>query len=147
MIIMMMMTMMMMTTTTTTMMMSHVMNRCSSANIPCVMVHGIAKGYGHDPEDVYTASSETNHAWNLVLVQGEWRPLDSTWGAGHLDRGGNFQRKFDEHWFLTDPEEFVPHHFPLHDGCVSCTPAAVVANLCWEIVTVHEKTRYSYIFF
>ena len=99
-------------------MMVHGMNCCRLANIPCILVQGIAKGYRHDPEDVYTASSKTNHAWNLVLIKGEWRPLDTTWGAGHLDMGGNFNRKFEEHWFLTDPEEFVPRHFPLVDGCV-----------------------------
>ncbi|XP_076438506.1 kyphoscoliosis peptidase-like isoform X1 [Babylonia areolata] len=86
---------------------------CREAGIPCVLVSGIAKGYSHDPENVYTAATKTNHSWNLVLVQGEWRPLECTWGAGFVDNGGHFVRSFQERWFLTDPEEFVLQHFPL----------------------------------
>ena len=81
-----------------------------------MVMQGINKAQDHDPETVFTATSKTNHAWNLVLVEGEWRPLDNTFGAGHLDKGGTFTREFDEHWFLTDPAEFVPAHFPLVNG-------------------------------
>ncbi|XP_070203389.1 uncharacterized protein [Littorina saxatilis] len=85
---------------------------CKVADIPCVIVSGFSKGYGYDPEDVFSPDTKTSHAWNLVLVEGEWRPLDNTWSAGHIDDTKTFVREFDEHWFLTDPEEFVPRHFP-----------------------------------
>ena len=75
-------------------------------------VEGIAKGYSHDPEAIYSADSGVNHAWNLVLLEGEWRPLDCTWGAGYLHEDGSFRRELNDHWFLTDPEEFLPTHFP-----------------------------------
>ncbi|KAL8579877.1 hypothetical protein ACOMHN_046444 [Nucella lapillus] len=89
---------------------------CKVVKIPCLMVSGIAKGYRHDPEDVYTEHTKANHAWNLVLLQGEWRPLDSTWGTGHVNRSGRFVRRLEDRWFLTDPGEFVLRHFPLMDG-------------------------------
>ena len=75
-------------------------------------VEGIAKGYSHDPEAIYSPDSGVNHAWNLVLLEGEWRPLDCTWGAGYLHEDGSFRRELNDHWFLTDPEEFLPTHFP-----------------------------------
>ena len=84
----------------------------SLADIPCLTVEGIAKGYSHDPEAVYTADSRVNHAWNLVLLEGEWRPLDCTWGAGYLHEDGTFRRELSDHWFLTDPVEFLLTHFP-----------------------------------
>lgn len=89
---------------------------CQAAHIPCVLVTGFSKGLEHQVGTSYTADTEINHAWNLVHIQGEWRPLDSTWGAGHLEKGGQFKREFGDHWFLTDPEDFLPTHFPYMDN-------------------------------
>ncbi|KAK7465996.1 hypothetical protein BaRGS_00037433, partial [Batillaria attramentaria] len=89
---------------------------CNAVSVPCLLVQGFAKGVDHDFDSVYKEDTEINHAWNLVQIQGEWRPLDCTWGAGSMERGGNFKREFTEHWFLTDPEDFLPTHFPYMDS-------------------------------
>lgn len=74
------------------------------------VVSGWSKGYG------YTAGQEfsgpANHAWNVVKIGGQWRLMDPTWGAGYLDESVRFVRRFQEHYFLTKPEEFVIDHLP-----------------------------------
>ncbi|KAK7095279.1 hypothetical protein V1264_006710 [Littorina saxatilis] len=86
---------------------------CRHAGIPCLQVQGHAKEQYHDLEEKFTDEGKPTHAWNIVHVKGEWRPLDVTWGTGCTDNGGTFKRKFDEHWFLTDPADFVCKHYPL----------------------------------
>ena len=92
------------------------------ARIPCHVVSGFAKGYSYNPEIPYTESSETNHAWNIVMVNGEWRPVECTWGAGSLTESRQFQKAYSEVYFLTDPEQFIYAHFPFMngDGLASC---------------------------
>ncbi|MEW6281075.1 MAG: transglutaminase domain-containing protein [Candidatus Eremiobacterota bacterium] len=54
-----------------------------------------------------------SHAWNAVRLGGKWRLLDSTWGAGWVDRNGRaFHREFQNHYFLTPPEQLIFTHFP-----------------------------------
>jgi len=53
-----------------------------------------------------------NHGWNAVQIDGQWRLLDCSWGAGHCDESGRFVRRFTPHYFLTPPGVFVDDHFP-----------------------------------
>ena len=75
-------------------------------------ISGFAKGYGHSPKQQLTTADKTNHAWNAVFIRGNWFLLDSTWGAGTVDASKGFQKKFNEYYFLTNPEHFVYSHFP-----------------------------------
>ncbi|XP_071084718.1 uncharacterized protein [Haliotis cracherodii] len=88
---------------------------CRSVRIPCKVVSGIAKGHGLDPEVRVTADTDTNHAWNIVYVNGDWRPIEVTWGAGYI--GGKFKyvKQFNEFHFLTDPDDFAVKHLPYID--------------------------------
>jgi transglutaminase/protease-like cytokinesis protein 3 len=56
--------------------------------------------------------TQPNHAWNAVRIEGQWRLLDSTWGAGYLSPAGEFVRAFNAHYFLTPPELFIYDHLP-----------------------------------
>lgn len=89
------------------------MNR--TANIQVKKISGYAKGYGHSAANPITLSGDPNHAWNAVQLEGKWYLIDGTWGAGNLDTSNSFQKKFDEHYFLTDPKHFVSAHFPYMD--------------------------------
>ncbi|PIS27446.1 MAG: hypothetical protein COT43_10490 [Candidatus Marinimicrobia bacterium CG08_land_8_20_14_0_20_45_22] len=80
-----------------------------SAGLEVVVIPGYAKGTGYVPGQVIP--SESNHDWNVVKIDGRWQLIDATWGAGHLE-GRTFIRAFDDHYFLTPPEEFVFDHFP-----------------------------------
>jgi len=74
------------------------------------VVSGWSKGYGYTPGQTF--DGPTNHAWNAVRIDGAWRLMDATWGAGYLDESLQFVRRFQEHYFLTEPREFVFDHLP-----------------------------------
>jgi len=52
-----------------------------------------------------------SHAWNAVMLDGEWKLLDCTWGAGFVN-GNDFHRAYSDFYFLSDPQEFLTTHFP-----------------------------------
>ena len=55
----------------------------------------------------------SDHAWNAVKVNGEWKLVDTTWGAGAVDtRDQRFKQKFNDVYFFTDPDKFFLNHFP-----------------------------------
>ncbi|XP_060597757.1 kyphoscoliosis peptidase-like isoform X2 [Ruditapes philippinarum] len=87
---------------------------CKEVSIPVVIIPGCSKGLRHQPDKEF-AIAERNHSWNAVYINDEWRFIDCTWGSGFLDHNGKFCRKFDEFWFLTDPEIFAYDHFPSHE--------------------------------
>lgn len=74
------------------------------------VVRGWSKGYGYTPGQRFDGA--TNHAWNAVRIEGQWRLMDPTWGAGYLDERMQFIRRFQEHYFLTPPDAFVFDHLP-----------------------------------
>ena len=51
------------------------------------------------------------HAWNVVMLDGEWKLVDCTWGAGFVN-GNDFHRSFSDAYFCADPKEFLTSHFP-----------------------------------
>ncbi|MEM9896873.1 MAG: transglutaminase domain-containing protein [Bacteroidota bacterium] len=85
-------------------------------------ISGYAKGYGYQEGDQF---SRTNHAWNAVKIQGNWRISDATWGTGSGEnQGGKLVSKkaFDEYWFNVDPYEAIFNHFPEDQSLGFVTP-------------------------
>lgn len=80
----------------------------SLAGLEVVKISGYAKGYSYKEGRKFKT---TNHAWNAVKLNGEWRLLDVTWGAGHLE-GKKYVKSFKESYFLTPPEHLIFNHFP-----------------------------------
>jgi hypothetical protein len=74
------------------------------------IIIGHGKGRGYEPGQATTRAHD--HMWNAVKIGGEWRLVDCTWGAGYVDDGGRFVRRFTDHYFLTPPEEFAYDHLP-----------------------------------
>jgi hypothetical protein len=74
------------------------------------VVPGWSKGYGFTAGQRF--DGPTNHAWNALRIDGQWRLMDPTWGAGYLDQSTRFVRRFQEHYFLTPPDAFVFDHLP-----------------------------------
>lgn len=56
-----------------------------------------------------------NHVWNAVKIDGQWRVIDATWGAGYVGPQG-FQRDRNDLFFLMPPELAVLSHFDHSDG-------------------------------
>ena len=56
------------------------------------------------------------NAWTAVFVDGSWRLVNCTWAArhvtGHRDSLPQLFYKYDEFYFLTDPEDYVYQHYP-----------------------------------
>ncbi len=81
-----------------------------SAGLEVVRIAGFGKGYGYLPGENLSAPS--NHAWNAVKINGSWYLIDCTWGAGYIDDNKKYVHKFDDHYFMTPPSEFIYDHFP-----------------------------------
>ena len=91
---------------------------CQEAGIEVAQVRGFAKGYGTLPTD---KAGESNHRWNAVKIDGEWRLLDPTWGAGYLNLK-RFAKDFNDYYFFTPPEQLIFSHFPLEEKWQALTP-------------------------
>ena len=80
------------------------------AGLESARISGYGKGYGYQPGKKFNESS--NHAWNAVKINGSWYLIDCTWGAGYINEDKKYVRKFDDHYFMTPPSEFIFDHFP-----------------------------------
>lgn len=52
----------------------------------------------------------SDHAWNIVEIDGSSYLVDVTWGAGSY--GPGFQKELDNSFYLTSPEIFINRHYP-----------------------------------
>lgn len=76
------------------------------------VIHGYAKGYGYKPGKKF---KETDHAWNKVKINGQWKLLDVTWGEGYCKSvNGKLKavKKLNDFYFCTDPYAFLFDHYP-----------------------------------
>lgn len=80
------------------------------AGLDVIKIDGAAKGFG------YTLGTPIgdakSHSWNAVRIDGQWKMLDCTWGAGYINEDKKFVYKFREYYFLAKPENFIYTHFP-----------------------------------
>ncbi|XP_041810362.1 kyphoscoliosis peptidase [Chelmon rostratus] len=85
---------------------------CREVGIECQEVPGHSKGIGYR-QGQSLKNVKSDHLWNGVLLGGQWFLLDACWGAGRVDmEHESFVKRFDDFYFLTDPEEFIDSHFP-----------------------------------
>ncbi|XP_078134222.1 kyphoscoliosis peptidase [Sander vitreus] len=85
---------------------------CREVGIECQEVPGHSKGIGY-LQGQSLKHMKSDHLWNSVLLGGQWFLLDACWGAGRVDmEHESFVKRFDDFYFLTDPEEFIDSHFP-----------------------------------
>ncbi|XP_061157696.1 kyphoscoliosis peptidase [Syngnathus typhle] len=85
---------------------------CRLVGIECQEVAGHSKGIGYR-QGQSLRNVKSDHLWNAVLLGGQWFLMDACWGAGRVDmEHESFVKRFDDFYFLTDPEEFIESHFP-----------------------------------
>ncbi|XP_014668665.1 PREDICTED: kyphoscoliosis peptidase-like [Priapulus caudatus] len=96
---------------------------CSYAGMHCVVIRGYSKSAGYLPGMKFEDKRFRN-TWNAVFLDGSWRFVQCNWGARHLvnakdapkpgEKGGvdNLRYEYDDHYFLTDPEQFIYEFFP-----------------------------------
>lgn len=83
---------------------------CEQMDIECVTISGTAKIY---ESDIGRMPGNPNHAWNAIRINGQWKLVDATWGAGYIN--GNppkFYEDYDDIYFFTPPEKFFLNHYP-----------------------------------
>nr|XP_011431183.2 kyphoscoliosis peptidase isoform X1 [Crassostrea gigas] len=96
---------------------------CTIAGLPVKVIAGFSKGYSYSAENPFTPLTKTDHAWNVVRVDGQWQFVECTWGAGYVDKNRKFQKSLNTFYFFTDPKLFITDHFPWqsNEGSVSKT--------------------------
>lgn len=56
---------------------------------------------------------QLNHAWNVIKIRNEWKFIDCTIAAGNISfKTNEFEFKFNDAFFLTNPELFFLNHYP-----------------------------------
>jgi|SRR6218665_27342 len=63
--------------------------------------------------DIGRKRARVNHAWNSVKIDGVWRLIDVTWGAGYVDfEEEKFYFSFNPVYFDVAPKIFFTEHYP-----------------------------------
>lgn len=91
------------------------------AGLEAVMVTGHGKGYGYSAlksGEPVPECNPTGHAWNAVRIDGgEWKLMDSCWGAGNVENGNQaYTAHFKPSYFTMSNDEFGLKHFPEDDS-------------------------------
>jgi len=85
---------------------------CDALEIRCVVVSGFSRGFGRRLFSVEDTSN-SNHAWNMVTVNGKNFLIDTTWNAGTVS-GQSFRAKYITNYLFIDPAIFIYDHFPMY---------------------------------
>lgn len=74
------------------------------------IIEGMAK---ITPDDIGRRKPIMNHAWNSVMIDGSWRLIDVTWGAGFIaNKQGLWVKEFSPFYFDTPSKVFFTKHLP-----------------------------------
>jgi hypothetical protein len=74
----------------------------------------IIDGYGRNVKANIGGLGTANHSWNAVQLNGKWYLSDPTWSSGVINAElRTFVKKFDDAYFLVEPELFARNHYPL----------------------------------
>ncbi len=104
-----------------------VLEMCAAVGLACEVVRGYLKTPGEIPEANVVPRS--NHWWNAVLVDNEWRMMDCCLASPSNPKRGLYSSHSsstaDPWWFLTRPTEICWTHIPEHHAQQHmCPPVA-----------------------
>ena len=80
-------------------------------NLKVECINCYAKGVSYK---VGQKMQSSNHEYNAIKLNNNWYPIDSTWGAGHVE-GKKFIKSYNEFYFLANPELLIKTHFPVNE--------------------------------
>ncbi|MBX2898944.1 MAG: hypothetical protein KF775_04815 [Cyclobacteriaceae bacterium] len=79
------------------------------AGIDCIMIDGYSLTPTSQPN-----KELPNHSWNGVKLNNKWYLCDATWASGSIEAVTHkFKPRYDDRFFLMEPNVFVRSHFPL----------------------------------
>lgn len=79
------------------------------ANINCEIIGG----FGRNESTIASKLQFPNHSWNAVQLNNKWYLCDATWSSGTYNLiTYTFEFKYNDGYFLADPELFAKDHFP-----------------------------------
>ena len=82
---------------------------CDYAGLRCEIITGYARSNINRVGEQF----KSNHRWNAVLVDSNWYLMDATWASGYISNGiEQFVKAYDDHYFMTRPEDFIRDHYP-----------------------------------
>lgn len=116
---------------------------CDTLGISCEKISGYARGVGISLL-TETSPSSSNHAWNIVKLEGAWYVIDCTWDSGHMEGKVSKQDYTTDYLFLR-PEHFIYTHYPsdsrkqLLEKPVSANQFTALPNLTPKFFEVTEK--------
>lgn len=87
---------------------------CDAVGLECEKVSGYARGVSYR-NSTYENPNNSNHAWNIVRLDGDWYLVDCTWDSGHMD-GYTSVQDYSTTWLFQKPELFLCSHFPTDDA-------------------------------
>ena len=90
---------------------------CRRAGIECEIVNGYERTI-----QSRVGSASLSHCWNAVRLDGRWYLSDPTWASGGFDEIAGFFRRFDEQYFLADPDLLLTNHYPEDKQWVLTSP-------------------------
>ncbi|KAM4056202.1 transglutaminase-like superfamily protein [Hirsutella rhossiliensis] len=93
-----------------------VMEMCAAVGLQCEVIRGYLKSPGEVPD--LNMVPRSNHWWNAVIVDGEWRILDCCLASPSNPKRGLYSSASgaaaDPWWFLARPTEICWTHVPEH---------------------------------
>lgn len=97
-------------------------------NLEAIKISGYSKGYSYSEGEKF---DKTDHAWNAVKINGEWKIVDATWGAGYGETvNGKISsvKEFSDDWFNVEPAAAVFTHFPENTSNLYLEQAMTLAD-------------------
>jgi len=95
----------------------HICCKCGIGNTDIMVINGRAKGILREGESIDNLKSD--HCWNAVKINGQWKLIDPCWGAGSISIKRTktkteyiFVKKLNDFWFCTPSHFFLLTHFP-----------------------------------
>jgi len=83
---------------------------CTQFDIECEIITGSSKTF---ISEIGNTKLPSNHSWNAIKIDGIWRLVDVTWGAGSVDYSQmRFNKLYTSAFFNCKAEKFLISHFP-----------------------------------
>uniref|UniRef100_A0A1I8GAX0 TGc domain-containing protein n=1 Tax=Macrostomum lignano TaxID=282301 RepID=A0A1I8GAX0_9PLAT len=116
---------------------------CSILGVTCKVISGYSKendsGVTGDQQAAFDPTEF--HAWNAVRLDGRWKLIDCTWGAGFVKDKNNFVRQENDLYFLPNPKVFIEDHFPFMNSDMAGSKKWQLLKKPIDLATFHSRVR------